>query len=74
MEGEWEGIGGLFEEKVIFFEKSCRKICRNEKLSLPLQCKNEKEWRFRLAARTHASHAWNTGSIPVVATNRKGKL
>ena len=25
-------------------------------------------WRFRLAARTHASHAWNTGSIPVGAT------
>ena len=28
------------------------------------------KWRFRLAARTHASHAWNTGSIPVGATNR----
>ena len=26
------------------------------------------KWRFRLAARTHASHAWNTGSIPVGAT------
>ena len=25
--------------------------------------------RFRLVARTHASHAWNTGSIPVGATN-----
>ena len=25
-------------------------------------------WRFRLVARTHASHAWNTGSIPVGAT------
>ena len=24
--------------------------------------------RFRLVARTHASHAWNTGSIPVGAT------
>ena len=33
---------------------------------------NEK-WRFRLAARTHASHAWNTGSIPVGAT-KKGVL
>ena len=33
---------------------------------------NEK-WRFRLAARTHASHAWNTGSIPVGATKVKGK-
>ena len=28
------------------------------------------KWRFRLAARTHASHAWNTGSIPVGATKR----
>ena len=28
----------------------------------------EQIWRFRLAARTHASHAWNTGSIPVGAT------
>ena len=28
------------------------------------------KWRFRLAARTHASHAWNTGSIPVGATTR----
>ena len=27
--------------------------------------------RFRLAARTHASHAWNTGSIPVGATSRR---
>lgn len=27
-----------------------------------------KKWRFRLGVRTHASHAWNTGSIPVVAT------
>ena len=27
-----------------------------------------KLWRFRLVARTHASHAWNTGSIPVGAT------
>ena len=27
-----------------------------------------KIWRFRLVARTHASHAWNTGSIPVGAT------
>ena len=27
-----------------------------------------KTWRFRLVARTHASHAWNTGSIPVGAT------
>ena len=26
-------------------------------------------WRFRLVARTHASHAWNTGSIPVGATS-----
>ena len=25
--------------------------------------------RFRLVARTHASHAWNTGSIPVGATS-----
>ena len=25
-------------------------------------------WRFRLAARTHASHAWNTSSILVGAT------
>ena len=31
------------------------------------------QWRFRLAARTHASHAWNTGSIPVGAT-KKGVL
>ncbi len=32
-------------------------------------------WRFRLAARTHASHAWNTGSIPVGATkNRETRL
>ena len=29
------------------------------------------KWRFRLAARTHASHAWNTGSIPVGATNTR---
>ena len=28
-----------------------------------------KLWRFRLVARTHASHAWNTGSIPVGATS-----
>ena len=28
-----------------------------------------KIWRFRLVARTHASHAWNTGSIPVGATS-----
>ena len=28
-------------------------------------------WRFRLAARTHASHAWNTGSIPVGATTKQ---
>ena len=28
----------------------------------------QKKWRFRLGVRTHASHAWNTGSIPVVAT------
>ena len=28
-------------------------------------------WRFRLVARTHASHAWNTGSIPVGATKSK---
>ena len=27
-----------------------------------------KKWRFRLAARTHASHAWNTSSILVGAT------
>ena len=27
-------------------------------------------WRFRLVARTHASHAWNTGSIPVGATKK----
>ena len=27
--------------------------------------------RFRLVARTHASHAWNTGSIPVGATKSK---
>ena len=33
---------------------------------VPLTCK----WRFRLAARTHASHAWNTGSIPVGATKK----
>ena len=31
---------------------------------------NFAKWRFRLAARTHASHAWNTGSIPVGATKR----
>ena len=31
------------------------------------------KWRFRLAARTHASHAWNTGSIPVGATKRPNK-
>ena len=30
---------------------------------------NLKLWRFRLVARTHASHAWNTGSIPVGATS-----
>ena len=30
----------------------------------------QKKWRFRLGVRTHASHAWNTGSIPVVATIR----
>ena len=30
---------------------------------------NLKSWRFRLVARTHASHAWNTGSIPVGATS-----
>ena len=28
-------------------------------------------WRFRLVARTHASHAWNTGSIPVGATKKQ---
>ena len=28
------------------------------------------EWHLRLAARTHASHACNTGSIPVDATNK----
>ena len=28
-------------------------------------------WRFRLVARTHASHAWNTGSIPVGATKER---
>ena len=28
-------------------------------------------WRFRLVARTHASHAWNTGSIPVGATKQQ---
>ena len=28
------------------------------------------KWRFRLVARTHASHAWNTGSIPVGATKK----
>ena len=31
------------------------------------------KWRFRLAARTHASHAWNTGSIPVGATTSESK-
>ena len=31
---------------------------------------NLKSWRFRLVARTHASHAWNTGSIPVGATKK----
>ena len=31
--------------------------------------KGNKIWRFRLVARTHASHAWNTGSIPVGATS-----
>ena len=31
-------------------------------------------WRFRLAARTHASHAWNTGSIPVGATKMRRNL
>ena len=30
-----------------------------------------KLWRFRLVARTHASHAWNTGSIPVGATKKQ---
>ena len=33
--------------------------------------KGNKIWRFRLVARTHASHAWNTGSIPVGATNSR---
>ena len=28
-------------------------------------------WRFRLSARTHASHAWKTGSIPVGATRKE---
>ena len=32
-----------------------------------------KKWRFRLGVRTHASHAWNTGSIPVVATKEREK-
>ena len=32
--------------------------------------KGNKIWRFRLVARTHASHAWNTGSIPVGATKK----
>ena len=33
----------------------------------------QKKWRFRLGVRTHASHAWNTGSIPVVATKEREK-
>ena len=33
-------------------------------------CRAKMKRRFRLAARTHASHAWNTGSIPVGATKR----
>ena len=33
-------------------------------------CNAKIKRRFRLAARTHASHAWNTGSIPVGATKR----
>ena len=41
-------------------------------------CKQPFQWRFRLVARTHASHAWNTGSIPVGATSvrtlRKGPI
>ena len=31
-------------------------------------------WRFRLVARTHASHAWNTGSIPVGATKKQVRV
>lgn len=31
-------------------------------------------WRFRLAARTHASHAWNTSSILVGATKGLNNL
>ena len=30
--------------------------------------------RFRLGVRTHASHAWNTGSIPVVATKHYQRI
>ena len=32
-------------------------------------CTVFKAWWIRLAARTHASHACNTGSIPVSTTN-----
>ena len=37
---------------------------------MPYLCRAKMKRRFRLAARTHASHAWNTGSIPVGATKR----
>ena len=57
-------------KKILPFPLQIKKIC------VPLHSQKGTsefhgiKWRFRLAARTHASHAWNTGSIPVGATKK----
>ena len=57
--------------KMNFFQKKSGSTIAYIKKT-PYLCIAKMKRRFRLVARTHASHAWNTGSIPVGATKRIG--
>ena len=66
-------------DQKVFLSVQAKKICENlegmqKNTTFALAFGKGKTRRFRLAARTHASHAWNTGSIPVGATKKGVRL